>query len=42
MTKWAQATAVLVCVGSAFALAWHGADGWGWFLFVGVLIASGL
>lgn len=29
-----------VCCGGAFYLALNGRDGWGWFLFVGALLAG--
>lgn len=30
--------APLICFGMAGLLAWNKIDGWGWFLFVGVLV----
>lgn len=33
---------VTACVGAAVYMAIHGIEGWGWFLFVGLLIAGAL
>ena len=35
--KW---IAVATCMGAAAALAFLKVDGWGWFLFVGLLVAG--
>lgn len=31
--------AAVVCFAAAALLAAHGMDGWGWFLFIGVILA---
>jgi hypothetical protein len=32
----------ITCVGTAAFMAWHQRKGWGWFLFVGFLIAASM
>jgi hypothetical protein len=32
----------ITCVGAAAFMAWHQRKGWGWFLFVGFLIAASM
>jgi hypothetical protein len=41
MTKEVFALAIVaICVLAASALAFYGKDGWGWFLFAGVIVAG--
>jgi hypothetical protein len=35
-----SAVVSLACVGTAAYMAWHERKGWGWFLFVGFLVAG--
>jgi len=35
-------TAIFACVGIAGAMAYDNKSGWGWFLFIAVLILSGI